>query len=450
MNSEDSVKSVKVGLVGFGTIGTGVARLLLQHKDRISARTGCDVELVKIADTDTVRDRGIALPVGMLTSDYHEILNDPEISVVVQLIGGTGVERTIMLEMIAAGKNIVTANKALLATCGEEIFAAARQRGVSVAFEAAVGGGIPIIAAIAQSLAANEIQSIHAILNGTCNFILSDMEENGSDYAPTLREAQRLGFAEANPAMDVEGSDTAQKLAILSHIAFGARLDWKDIPKIGIQTVDGIDFRYARMLGYSIKLLAIAQRVKGEGGDGADTLELSVSPTLVARRSPLGDVRGAFNAVSVVGDAVGHSFYYGLGAGEMPTASAVVADVMDTIIGRTSLTFRALDLWNPERARDGIRLAAPRDVTGRYYLRVTVADRVGVMTEIANALGSNGISIASLIQEDAASGEGEVPLIIMTHETSEGRIEAAIEKLNQLACVRSDTVRMRIFVPETA
>ncbi|MCR5165140.1 MAG: homoserine dehydrogenase, partial [Thermoguttaceae bacterium] len=246
------MKTIKVGLVGFGTIGTGVAKLLLLQKERISKRTGCDVQLVRIADLDTTRDRGLTLPEGMLTADYHDILNDPEISIVVQLIGGTGVERTVMLEMINAGKNIVTANKALLATYGEEIFTAARAKGVSVAFEAAVGGGIPIIAAMGESLAANEIESIHAILNGTCNFILSNMEENGSDYAPTLKEAQRLGFAEANPAMDVEGSDTAQKLSILSHIAFGIHLDWKDIPKVGIETVSGIDFRYAKLLGYSI------------------------------------------------------------------------------------------------------------------------------------------------------------------------------------------------------
>lgn len=439
------MKIVKIGLVGFGTIGTGVAKLLLLEKERISQRTGCDVRLVKIVDTDLVRDRGIALPEGILSSDYHDIVNDPEISIVVQLIGGTGIERVIMLEMIAAGKNIVTANKALLATHGEEIFTAARANGVSVAFEAAVGGGIPIIAAISESLAANEIQSIHAILNGTCNFILSNMEEHGSDYAPTLREAQRLGYAEANPAMDVEGSDTAQKLSILSHIAFGVHVNWKDIPKIGIETVDGVDFRYAKMLGYSIKLLAIAQRKKSEAG-GCDSLELSVSPTLVTKSSPLGDVHGAFNAISVIGDAVGHSFYYGLGAGELPTASAVVADVMDTIIGRTRLTFNTLNLWNREKeVLEPISIATPENVTGRFYLRVTVEDRVGVMTEIANALGSNGISIASLIQEDASAAEGNVPLIIMTHETTEGAVLGAIDQLNRLDCVKSETVRMRIY-----
>ncbi len=437
------MKTIKVGLVGFGTIGAGVAKLLLLQKERIAKRTGCDVQLVKIVDLDTVRDRGIQLPEGMLTNDYHEILNDPEISIVVQLIGGTGAERKIMLEMIEAGKNIVTANKALLATYGEEIFCAARKNGVSVAFEAAVGGGIPIIAAISESLAANEIESIHAILNGTCNFILSNMEENGSDYAPTLKEAQRLGFAEANPAMDVEGSDTAQKLAILSHIAFGVQLDWKDIPKDGIETVSGTDFRYAKLLGYSIKLLAIANRIKGADG-GRDKLELSVCPTMVKKGSPIASVSGAFNAVSVVGDAVDHSFYYGKGAGEMPTASAVAADVIDTAVGRTRITFDTLNLWNPEKDRsENIELARAEEVTGRYYLRVMVEDRVGVVAELTEILSKAGISIGSCVQESME--EDIVPLIIMTHETTEGAINDAIDAINRLDCVKSETVRMRIY-----
>lgn len=437
------MKTIKVGLVGFGTIGTGVAKLLLLQQERISQRTGYDVRLVKIVDLDTTRDRGIKLPEGMLSADYHDILNDPEISIVVQLIGGTGIERKIMLEMIAAGKNIVTANKALLATFGEEIFTAARKNGVSVAFEAAVGGGIPIIAAISESLAANEIESIHAILNGTCNFILSNMEEHGSDYAPTLREAQRLGFAEANPAMDVEGSDTAQKLSILSHIAFGVHLDWKEIPKVGIETVAGIDFRYAKLLGYSIKLLAIANRTKGVNG-AADTLELSVCPTLVKKGSPIASVSGAYNAVSVVGDAVEHSFYYGKGAGEMPTASAVVADVMDTVVGRTKITFNTLNLWDPEReSGENIKMAQAFEVTGRYYLRVMVEDRVGVVAELSAILSKAGISISSCVQE--AAENNVVPLIIMTHETTEGAVLGAIRAMQQTECVKADVVRMRIY-----
>lgn len=440
------MKTTKVGLVGFGTIGTGVAKLLIEQQERISRRTGERVELVRIADTDIERPRNVSLPPGVLTTDYREILNDPEISLVVQLIGGTGIERTIMLEMLAAGKNIVTANKALLATHGEEIFEAARKNGCSVAFEAAVGGGIPIIASLSESLAANAFESIHAILNGTCNFILSNMEEEGSDYASTLAEAQRLGYAEANPAMDVTGADTAQKLAILSHIAFGVTCDWKEIPRLGIETVDAVDFRYAKLLGYSIKLLAIAQRLQGTAGKG-DSLALSVSPTLVSQKSPLSDVRGAFNAVSVVGDAVGHSFYYGLGAGEMPTASAVVGDVMDTIIGRTRLTFDTLNLWSPEKQpEEGIQLAVPETITGRYYLRVTVEDQVGVMAEVANLLGKYGISIASLIQEENhLAGSNHVPLIIITHDTTEGAVLLALDAINGLECVCGETVRMRIY-----
>ena len=437
------MKTTKIGLVGFGTIGTGVARLLVEQQARISQRCGQNVELVKIVDTDLKRKRNIRLPKGILSSDYHDILNDPEISVVVQLIGGTGIERKIMLEMLAAGKNIVTANKALLATFGEEIFDAARKNHCTVAFEAAVGGGIPIIASLAESLAANQIESIHAILNGTCNFILSSMEEYGSDYAPTLQEAQRLGYAEANPAMDVDGSDTTQKLAILSHIAFGSLLDWHDIPKLGIETVSGIDFRYASQLGYSIKLLAVARRIQTP--KEADKLELSVSPTLVPKASPLAGVRGSFNAISVVGDAVDNSFYYGRGAGEMPTASAVVGDVIDTILGRTRLTFKALNLWNRRAKRaDAIEIADPNTVSGRYYLRVTVADRVGVMADIANVLGQCGISIASLLQDDPGDDAHEVPLIILTHETTEGAVAQAIQALSDRDCVRGKVVKMRI------
>ena len=440
------MKTTYVGLIGFGTIGTGVARLLVEQQERISRRCGQEVVLKRIVDTDLKRKRNVRLPKGILSNDYHDVLNDPEISVVVQLIGGTGIERKIMLEMLGAGKNIVTANKALLATFGEEIFEAARKNRCTVAFEAAVGGGIPIIASLAESLAANEIESINAILNGTCNFILSNMEENGSDYAPTLAEAQRLGYAEANPAMDVDGSDTTQKLAILSHIAFGVHLDWHDIPKVGIETVAGIDFRYANVLDYSIKLIASAKRIKSTKKGEADKLELSVSPTLVSKKSQLANVRGPFNAISVMGDAVDHSFYYGRGAGEMPTASAVVADVIDTILGRTKLTFKALNLWNPKtKPADGITIADSASVKGRYYLRVNVADGIGVMAEIAKVLGQNGISIASLIQNEAGEKSDTVPLIILTHETTEGAVAAAIQAIATLPCVCGDVVKMRIF-----
>jgi homoserine dehydrogenase len=309
--------------------------------------------------------------------------------------------------------------------------------GRTIAFEAAVGGGIPIIAAINQSLVANQIQSIHGILNGTSNFILTQMEDGGKSYADALAEAQRLGYAEANPAMDVNGSDAAQKLAILAHLAFGARVDWKVIPRVGIDTVNVADMRYASELGYTIKLLAVAQLVP-------DGLELHVSPTLVRRRSTLAQVQGAYNAMRIFGDAVGRIFLHGLGAGQMPTASACVADLIDTLLGRAAITFRTLQLWSDDREAP-VALRDPANAAGRYYMRLNVEDRPGVMADIAGILGRHKISIASVIQHEAAEESGDiVPLIIMTHTTTEGAICNATEAIIGLASVRPGSVRLRV------
>jgi homoserine dehydrogenase len=325
-----------------------------------------------------------------------------------------------------------------LAQCGPELFAAARSLGRSIAFEAAVAGGIPIIAAINESLLANQIQSIHAILNGTSNFILTQMEEQDTSYGDAVAEAQRRGYAEANPAMDVDGSDAAQKLAILAHLAFGARVNWKDIPRIGINTVHVTDMRYARELGYSIKLLAVAELVP-EG------LELYVSPTLVRHGSPLAEVRGAYNAIRVVGDAVGRVFFHGLGAGQMPTASAVVADLIGTLVGRTAITFRARKLWSEDREAP-VAARDPLKIPGRFYLRFNVEDRPGVMAEIAGVLGRYDISISSVIQHetDEEENRGAVPLVIMTHLASEGSMSGAMKEIGGLASVVPGIVRMRV------
>ena len=429
--------TAKVAIIGFGTIGSGVARLLLEHPDRISRQVGRKVELVRIVDADIHRPRNIVPPPGLLTTDLSAVVNDPEIEAVVQLIGGLEPDRSIMLKVLQSGKNVITANKALLAEHGRELFDCARNVGRTIAFEAAVGGGIPVIAAINQSLVANQIQSIHGILNGTSNFILTQMEDCGKTYAAALAEAQKLGYAEANPAMDVNGSDAAQKLAILAHLAFGVRVDWKLIPRIGIDTVDVNDMRYARELGYSIKLLAVAELVP-EG------LELHVSPTLVRHRSTLAQVEGAFNAIRIVGDAVGRVFLHGLGAGQMPTASACVADLIDTLLGRTAITFSALELWSDKR-QAAVTLRDPAGVSGRYYLRFQVEDRPGVMAEIAGILGRHKISIASLIQhETAKEAGGTVPLVIMTHATSEGAICEALQAITCLSSVRQGSVRLRV------
>jgi len=435
------IKTAKVAIVGFGTIGSGVARLLLEHNDRISRQAGCPVELVRVVDPDVKRPRNIELPPGLLTDDLCSVLNDREITAVVQLVGGLEPDRTIMLKLLEAGKDVITANKAVLAEHAPELFDRARQLGRSIAFEAAVAGGIPILAAINEGLTANQIQSIHAILNGTSNFILTQMEEHDTPYADAVAEAQRLGYAEANPTLDVDGSDAAQKLSILAHLAFGARVKWRHIPRVGINTVQVADMRYAKELGYSIKLLAVAELVP-EG------LELYVSPTLVRHGSPLAEVRGAYNAVRVVGDAVGRVFFHGLGAGQMPTASAVVADLISTLVGRTAITFRTLKLWSAQRETT-VAARDPAKIPGRFYLRLNVKDQPGVLAEITGVLGGCGISIASVIQhetDEEAVEEAQklVPLVIMTHQATEGRMSEALEAINRLSSVGPGSVRMRV------
>ena len=431
------MKSAKVAIVGLGTIGTGVAQILLKEGDRIGRAAGRRVELARIVDTDLARERDIELPEGLLTDDLSKVTGDDEISTVVQLIGGLEPARSIMLRLLESGKDVVTANKALLAEHGPELFDRARELGRSIAFEAAVAGGVPIIAAIGECLAANRIDSIHAILNGTSNFILTQMTDLGTDYATSLAEAQRLGYAEADPTMDVDGSDAAQKLAILAHLAFGARPDWKEIPRSGIETVEVADIKYANELGYSIKLLAVAYRV-------SERLELHVSPTLIRHHTPLAEVREAYNAIRVKGDAVGRVFFHGLGAGRMPTASAVVGDVIDTILGRAAITFRTLGLWSDERETP-VTTRDPAKVPGRFYLRFNVEDRPGVLAEIAGILGDHEISIASVIQhETEEEDDGVVPIVIMTHTATEGAMIGASAAIDGLSCVRPGMVRMRV------
>jgi len=429
--------TAKVAIVGLGTIGSGVARLLLESKDRIARHAGKPVELVRICDKDLARKRNVTVPAGVMTGDLSEVVDDPEITVVAQLIGGLEPARSIMLELLEAGKDVVTANKALLAEHGAELFDRARHLGRSIAFEASVAGGVPIIAALSECLTANQIEEVHAILNGTSNFILTQMEERGSDYVATVAEAQRRGYAEADPTMDVDGTDAAQKLAILAHLAFGARVKWRQIPRTGIDIVDVADMRFAKELGYSVKLLAVARLVP-EG------LELHVSPTLVRRGSPLAEVRGAYNAIRVVGNTVGQVFFHGLGAGQNPTASAVVADLIDTVVGRMAITFRTLDLWSGDR-RSPVALRDPADVPGRFYLRFQVDDRPGVMAEITGVLGRHQISIASVIQhETSQQTAGVVPLVIMTHSAPEGAMSKALAAIEKLSCVHSGTTRIRV------
>ncbi len=428
----------KVAIVGLGNVGTGVAQLLLDHGDRTARHAGRTLWLEAVVVRHLNAPRQVDLPAGILTDDLTRITGNPEIRVVAELVGGIEPARTIVLELLESGKDIVTANKALLAEHGPELFDRARELGRSIAFEASVMGGVPIIANISQCLSANQVTSLQAIVNGTSNFILSAMDEHGVAYDAAVKEAQSRGFAEANPAMDVDGTDAVQKLAILAHLAFGARVRWKDIPRAGIDTLDGADMRYARELGYRVKLLAIARLI--DGG-----LELHVAPTLVRIGGPLAEVRGAFNAIRVVGDFVGPVFFHGQGAGRMPTASAVVADMIDTAVGRTRITFRTLELWSDRDS--GIVVRDHAKLPARYYLRFTVEDHPNVLSQIAGSLGREHVSIASVIQHEPEqdSEGGAVPLVIMTHQTTEGAIEAAVREIDGLPCVRRESVRMRVL-----
>src|SRR3954447_22459438 len=428
----------KVALIGMGTVGTGVARLLIDHGDRTARHAGRTLWVEAVVVQDTAKPRHYELPRGVLTDDLTRVLKNPEIKLAAMLVGGVEPARTITLQLLESGKDIVTANKLLLAEHGPELFDRARELGRSIAFDASVAGGIPIITNISHCFSANQIQSLRGILNGTTNFIVSQMEEQGADYALALQEAQRLGYAELDPTMDVSGGDAAQKLAILAHLAFGARIHWKDIPRVGIDTLDSADMRYAKELGYRIKLIAVAKL-------HASGLELHVTPTLVKVGTPLAEVRGAFNALQVVGDAVGPVFFHGLGAGQMPTASAVVADMIDTAVGRTGITFRTLNLWSQDEAR--VSTLDHKQLPGRYYLRFTVEDRPGVLAEIAGVLGKHEISIASVIQhEPSGDGAGRVvPLVIMTQQAKEGAAQTAVAEIDRLKCVRAGSVRMRVL-----
>jgi homoserine dehydrogenase len=432
------MEKTKVAIVGLGTVGSGVAKLLLDHGDRTARHAGRALWLEKAVVRDLAKARGCDLPSGVLTQDLDEVLKNPEITVVALLMGGLEPARSIMLQLLESGKNVVTANKALLAEHGAELFDRARALGRCIAFEAAVAGGIPIITNVSQCFSANQILSLQGILNGTSNFIVSQMDEQGWSYADALAEAQRLGFAEADPTMDVDGTDAAQKLAILAHLAFGARIAWQQIPRTGIDALDDTDLRFAKELGYRIKLIAGA-RLTPAG------LELSVSPTLIRTGNPLAEVRANYNAISVIGDAVGDLFFHGQGAGQMPTASAVVADMIDVAVGRAPITFRTLELWSNRESPVSIR--PDDDLPGRYYMRFQVADQPGVMAKLTAILGEQQLSIASIIQHEPlkSSSNSTVQLVIMTHEASEGAARLAVERIMELPVVSGHSVRMRVM-----
>jgi len=430
-----------IALIGCGTVGGGVAKLLLEQPQRLAERAGRPLVLRRVVVKDPGKSRDPLIPKELITTELKDVLKDPSIDAAVEVVGGTGWARQAVLDLLAAGKDVVTANKALLATHGAEVVAAGRKHGKAIAFEASVGGGIPIIAAIAQGLTANQILSLQGILNGTCNFILTGMSERGAGYAEVLAEAQRRGYAEADPTLDVDGTDAAHKLAILAQIAFGVAVPFSSIPRRGIAQIDQADIRYAKELGYTIKLLAEAWLEPGQGEkDGGGQLALHVSPVMLRHLAPLALVRDAYNAIFVVGDAVGSTLYYGRGAGQMPTASAVVADLIDLAVGRGQLTFRSLGLWSAQGRE--VSLRPPGTVPSRFYLRLMVQDRPGVLAEVTRILANHHISISSVIQHEAVDGpDGDiVPLIIMTHSAPTGNFLATIGEFDRLDSVTAPSV----------
>jgi homoserine dehydrogenase len=433
---------VRVGVVGLGTVGSGVVRLLVDSAAHIERHAGRPIVVARAVCRDVTRDRGLPLAAERVSADVHDIARDPTISVAVLLVGGLEPARTMAIELLNNGKDVVTANKALLAEHGPELFDLARRQGRSIAFEAAVAGGIPIVAAISECLAANRIETIRGILNGTSNFILSRMEEDSADYADVLKLAQAKGYAEADPAMDVDGTDATQKLAILAHLAFGVWVPWGEIPRTGIEGIDLGLITYAQELGYRIRLVAVAARIPADST--GERLALRVSPALVRLGTPLAETRGAYNAVSIVGDAVGRMFFHGLGAGQMPTASAVVADIIDTVVGRAAITFRTTGVLDAESPAARLGCVETHD---RHFLRIPAADRPGVLAEIAGILGRHGISIASLIQHespDAAAGSA-VPLVIMTHHCGSTSMAAALTAIDRSAVVRGPGVCLPVL-----
>jgi homoserine dehydrogenase len=433
-------RAVGVGLVGLGTIGTGVAKVLHRNADVIAQRLGFPLRLVRIADLDLARDRGIDLSGIRFDADAEGLIRDPAVEIVIELIGGYDAARRLTLAAIEAGKHVVTANKALLAVHGAEIFDAAARRGVDVAFEASVAGGIPILRSLREGLAANRIQSVHGILNGTTNFVLTQMEETGEPFEVVLKKAQELGYAEADPSTDIDGIDAAHKLTILAAMAFGARIAFEDVPAEGIRGLLPVDLLAAREFGYRLKLLGIA-KADDEGG----RIEARVHPTFVSQTSLLANVGGAMNAVAVSGDAVGSVLFYGAGAGELPTASAVVADLIEIAreIRRGSSRRVAPLSYLPE-SLEPRPLVPLGEIRASCYLRFTALDRPGVLGHIAGALGHHAIGIESVIQKGRGGAERSVPVLVKTHPAPELAVRRALEAIDALPDVTAPTRMIRI------
>jgi homoserine dehydrogenase len=435
--------SIGIGIIGLGTIGTGVAKVLRRSERVISERLGFPLRLVRIADIDTERDRGVDLSDVRFDADAQGLLGDPDVDIVVELIGGYDTARRFILGAIERGKHVVTANKALLALHGHEIFEAARRSGIDVGFEASVGGGIPILRALREGLAANRILSVHGIMNGTTNYVLSEMERTGESFEVVLKRAQDLGYAEADPTFDIDGIDAAHKLTLLVAMAFGAQLTFEDIPTQGIRDLTPLDLEAAEEFGYRVKLLGIGKVV--EAPDGVERIDVRIHPTMIPRDSLLASVDGPMNAIAVHGDAVGPTLFYGAGAGELPTASAVVADLMEIAreIRRGSAGRVAPLSYVPE-ALARKPLLGLGELFGRYYLCFTAKDRPGVLAEIAGALGEREIGIDSVIQKGRGRASESVPVIVLTHPAREAAVVDALAEIDRLSDVTASTRVVRI------
>ena len=431
--------TLNIGVIGFGTVGAGVVETVFKNSELMAQRTGVRPVIARIADLDTTTDRGIALPDGLLVPDAMALIEDPAIDVIVELVGGTGVAKKFVVSALEHGKHVVTANKALLAKCGKELFDVAKANGVEIYFEASVGGGIPCIKALREGLVANSIQAIYGILNGTCNYILTRMSNEKANFADVLTSAQKAGYAEADPSADVDGWDTANKAVILASLAFGRWFSLDDLSVRGIREVTLADIENAEEAGYKIKLLAIIRNLDGQ-------IQLSVQPTLISANSLLGHVNGVFNAVMVSGDIVGSTMYDGRGAGRAATSSAVVADLVDIGLNKKAGSLHRLPAF-PEYGAD-VTVAPRCRLVSRYYLRLNVLDRPGVLSTVSGILAAHGISIASVKQCERKPGDcSVVPMMIITHQASAEAMDEAAAEIEQLDTVAEKPVVFQIADP---
>lgn len=431
------MKTINVGLLGCGTVGTGVAKLLIERRDTISARLGATLNLKRVADIDIETDRGIKFKTGVLTTDARGVVNDPDIDIIIEMIGGEGIAKELILKAMENGKQVITANKALLASQGNTLFKAAAEKGVDLAFEAAVGGCMPIIKAMRESLVGNHIKSMTGILNGTCNYILSKIKDQGSTFNEALSEAQRHGYAEADPTLDVEGIDTAHKIAILTALAYGMEINLKAVYIEGISKITPLDVAFAEQFGYRIKLLAIS---KNQG----DKIEARVHPTMIPLDNLLSSVNGTVNAIMISADAVGDIMLYGRGAGMMPTASSVISDAVDiarNLMAGTPCRIPFLSFQSDQIRK--IPVMSVDEIITHYYFRFEALDRPGVLSKISGVLGKHDISIQS-VQQKGRKTDGSVPVVMVSHLAKEADVQKALDEINDLDVVRDRPVLIRI------